>query len=138
MKPEPMLRLLVLALAVSCGIKPPQTVAQPRNLMDPSLTELGYIPLPDLGMGTYTRDGHTEAGGLYPDGWATRPPDFEAAVREIARRQVQPLDAQGNPDPERGKIVLMSAGMSNTLIFFEGHAGDGYACFRERAHQRRV
>jgi hypothetical protein len=128
-----MIKLLMLTLAACCWIRPQQAVAQPQNLMDPSLTELGYIPLPDLGLGTYTRDGHTELGGLYPEGWPTRPPEFEAAVLEIAQNQIQPLDAQGNPDPQRGKIVLMSAGMSNTLIFFEGHPSDGYSCFRERA-----
>jgi hypothetical protein len=102
----------VIVSIVSCSIGLQPSVAQPQNLMDPSLTQLGYIPLSDLGSGTYTRDGHTELGGLYPDGWPTRPPEFEAAVLEIAKNQIQPLDAQGNPDPERGKIVLMSAGMS--------------------------
>jgi hypothetical protein len=101
--------------------------------MDPSLTELGYIALPDLGLGTYTRDGHTEPGGLYPDGCPTRPPEFEAAVPEIAKNQIQPLDAQGNPDPQGGKIVLMSVGMSNTNIFFEGRPDLPYTAFHKRA-----
>ncbi len=135
MKPKPMLKLLVLALTVCCWIGSPQAVAQPRNPMDPSLTQLGYIPLPDLGPGTYTRDGHTESGGLYPEGWPTRPPEFETTALEIAKNRIRPLDGQGNPDSQNGKIVLMSAGMSNTVIYFEGHAGDDYACFRERAQQ---
>lgn len=134
MKPKPMTKIVVLAaVAASCWLGPRQAGAQAQNLMNPSLTELGYIPLPELGLGTYTRDGHTEPGGLYPEGWPTRPPEFEAAVLEIAKNQIQPLDAQGHPDPQNGKIVMMSAGMSNTLIYFEGHAGDEYACFRERA-----
>jgi hypothetical protein len=131
MKTEAFMRLLMLVLTASCWAGLQQAMAQ--NLMDPSLTELGYIPLPELGLGTYTRDGHTELGGLYPQGWATRPPEFEAAVLEIARNQIQPLDTQGNPDPERGKIVLMSVGMSNTNIFFEGRPDLPYTAFHKRA-----
>jgi hypothetical protein len=66
------MKLLIFALAACCWIRPRQAVAQPQNLMDPSLTELGYIPLSNLGLGTYTRDGYTESGGLYPEGWASR------------------------------------------------------------------
>ena len=40
---------LAVAGVLSCWIAPQHTVAQQQNLMDPSLTELGYIPLPDLG-----------------------------------------------------------------------------------------
>jgi hypothetical protein len=106
--------------------------SEAQNLMDPTLTELGYIPLPDLGLGTYTRDGHTELGGLYPDGWTIRPPQWEALALEIATNQIQPLDAEGNPDPEKGKIVMMSAGMSNTNIFFEGRPDLPHAAFHKR------
>lgn len=122
-----------IVAAVLCGGFAQQAVAEPQNLMDPSLSELGYIPLPDLGSGTYTRDGHTELGGLYPDGWCIRPPELEARALEIARNQIQPLDAQGNSDPAGGKIVLMSAGMSNTNIFFEGRPDLPYAAFHKRA-----
>ena len=124
---------LAVAGVLSCWIAPQRTAAQQQNLMDPSLTELGYIPLPDLGPGTYTRDGHTEMGGLYPDGWPIRPPELEAAALEIAQDQIQPLDAAGNPDPEGGKIVMMSAGMSNTNIFFEGRPDLPHTAFHERA-----
>ena len=93
-----MVFLTLAAVAVFCRIAPQRSVAQPRNLMDPSLTELGYIPLPDLGMGTYTRDGHTELGGLYPNGSPIRPPQVETAATEIAAKQIQPLDARGEPD----------------------------------------
>lgn len=127
--------LAAVAVAASSWITPQSAGAQAGNPMDPSLTELGYIPLPDLGPGTYIRDGRTELGGLYPGGWPVRPPEFENTVLEVARNQILPLDAQGNPDPENGKIVMVSAGMSNTLIYFEGHAGDDYACYRERAQQ---
>jgi len=108
-----------------------QAAGQQRNLMDPSLSQLGYVPLPDLGSGTYTRDGHTELGGLYPHGWPIRPPEVEAAAMQIAN-QIQPLGPQGDPDPENGKIVLMSAGMSNTNIFFEGRPDLPYTAFHKR------
>ncbi len=126
---------LTVAIAAHgfCWIAAQRTTAEPQNPMDPSLTELGYIPLPDLGPMTYTRDGHTELGGLYPDGWCIRPPELEARALDIARNQIQPLDAQGNPDPEGGKIVMMSAGMSNTNIFFEGRPDLPHAAFHKRA-----
>lgn len=127
---------IIQALAVAlllCGLISLRVGAQRRNPMDPSLTELGYIPLPDLGFGTYTRDGYTVLGGLYPDGWPIRPPELEAVARDIAHHQIQPLDAEGNPDPENGRIVLMSAGMSNTFLFFEGWPHLPYTPFHSRA-----
>jgi hypothetical protein len=138
--------MVMVSAALFCGVAPPRGAAQPRkgaqaqdpaprrpNLMDPSLTELGFVPLPDLGPGTYVRDGHKEVGGLYPDGWPIRPPELEKAALDLARNRIQPLDADGNPDPHHGKIVMMSAGMSNTFIFFEGRPNDGYASFHDRA-----
>lgn len=135
MRPGHTWAVLVLAgvVAWSCGITPQCGLAEPQNLMDPSLTELGYVPLPDLGLGIYTRDGHIELGRLYPDGWPVRPPDLDQVARDVAANLIQPLDAQGHPDPEGGKVVMMSAGMSNTLIFFKGHPDDGYASFHDRA-----
>lgn len=123
---------ILATLIVAAGLCWNPVAGQSRNLMDPSLSELGYIPLPDLGSGTYTRDGHTELGGLYPDGWPIRPPEVEDAAIQVAH-EIQPLDAQGNPDPERGKIILMSAGMSNTNIFFEGRPDLPHTAFHERA-----
>lgn len=128
---------IIVTVGIAAGvlgwITPERAGGQAQNLMDPSLSELGYIPLPDLGPGTYTRDGHTELGGLYPEGRCTRPPEVEARALEIAKSQIQPLDAQGNPDPANGKIVLMSSGMSNTNIFFEGRPDLPYTAFHKRA-----
>ena len=98
--------VLVGVVAWSCGITPQCGLAEPQNLMDPSLTELGYVPLPDLGLGIYTRDGHIELGGLYPDGWPVRPPDLDQVARDVAANLIQPLDAQGHPDPEWGTLLL--------------------------------
>ena len=57
-------------------------------------------------------------GGFYPGGKNERPKDHEAAGLKLAK-QVQPLNAQGQPDPN-GKIVLMSVGMSNTMQSSQG------------------
>ncbi len=71
-------------------------------------------PLSELGREKY----QGFEGGFYPDGRNERPKEHEAAGLKLAR-QVQPLDAQGKPDPN-GKIVLMSVGMSNTSQSSEG------------------
>jgi hypothetical protein len=74
------------------------------------------IPLTDLGGDVYVRmDGQNtgEIGGLYPGGSNVRPPEHEADGVAMAS-QIVPLDANGNPDPVNGKIVLVSIGMSNT------------------------
>ena len=71
-------------------------------------------PLNELGREKY----QSFEGGFYPGGKNERPSDHEAAGLKLAR-QVQPLNAQGQPDPN-GKIVLMSVGMSNTSQSSEG------------------
>lgn len=78
-------------------------------------------PLTELGSEAYVRmDGEPTGyrGGLYPDGANTRPPTHEAAGMAAAAR-IQPLDEAGQPSPD-GKIVLLSAGMSNTSSEFNG------------------
>ncbi len=72
-------------------------------------------PLTELGSGDY--QGHL--GGLYPGGKNTRPATHDAAGLVLAH-EVRPLDADGKPD-SRGKIVLLSIGMSNT-----GQASQGF------------
>lgn len=71
-------------------------------------------PLNELGVAKY----QDFEGGFYPKGRNGRPNDHEAAGLKLAK-QVQPLNAQGQPDP-KGKIVLMSVGMSNTSQSSEG------------------
>jgi Cu/Ag efflux protein CusF len=71
-------------------------------------------PLNELGREKY----QGFEGGFYPQGRNERPKEHEAAGLKLAQ-QVQPLNAQGKPDPE-GKIVLMSVGMSNTSQSSEG------------------
>ncbi len=73
-----------------------------------------FKPLTELGTDKY--QGY--AGGLYPDGKNDRPAAHEQAGVQLAK-QVQPLNAEGKPDPN-GKIVLLSIGMSNTSQISDG------------------
>ncbi len=74
----------------------------------------GFKPLSELDTGKY----HGYEGGLYPGGKNERPAAHEAeGVRRA--RQVQPLDADGQPSAD-GKIVLLSIGMSNTAQASQG------------------
>jgi hypothetical protein len=66
-------------------------------------------PLTELGTEKY----QGFAGGLYPDGKNVRPKDHEAAGLKLAA-DVRPLNTDGEPDDENGRVVLMSIGMSNT------------------------
>lgn len=75
-------------------------------------------PLVDLGPGqTY----HGQEGGLYPGGSNVRPAAHDAAGQKIARGIV-PLDAEDNPDPVNGKIVLLPVSVSNG--YGAWHRGD--------------
>jgi len=72
--------------------------------------------LTDLGDGYYVRmDGQTTTfrGGLYPDG-RNQPPTEHTTAGLAAAARIEPLDANGSPDPSDGKIVMISIGMSNT------------------------
>jgi hypothetical protein len=61
-------------------------------------------------------------GGLYPEGKNIRPTAHEEAGLALAK-QVVPLDSNGKKSTtSRGKIVLLSVGMSNT-----GQASQGFA-----------
>jgi enterochelin esterase family protein len=71
-----------------------------------------FKPLTELGQEEYKGF----KGSLYPDGKNERPAAHEAAGRALAR-QVQPLDKNGKPSA-KGKIVLVSVGMSNTSQVF--------------------
>jgi hypothetical protein len=78
------------------------------------------IPLMDLGSQEYIRmDGQQTGftGGLYPQGGNQRPAGFNQDALEAAAR-IQPLDSNGTPDPASGKLVMISAGMSNASAEF--------------------
>lgn len=94
-------------------------------LADCSLTSIDVTPLPDAGPRFYK--GYQ--CGLYPRGANTRPPSHDAAAL-VAAAQVQPLEANGNPNAATGKIVMISIGMSNTANEF---AVLGSGAFKPRA-----
>ena len=79
----------------------------------PARDSTGMIALPDLGKAMYKG----EQGGLYPGGVNTPPPAHLEAGLKMAHKIV-PLDADGHPAP-RGKIVMISVGMSNTTMKFQ-------------------
>ena len=80
-----------------------------------NVTSVGLTPLIDFSPGE-THLGFE--GGLYPGASNFRPSAHDAAG--LARAQaIQPLDANGNPDPG-GSYVLISIGMSNTNQEFGG------------------
>ena len=78
---------------------------------DCTLTNIGIVPLNELGLGSYSNN----AGGLYPGGLNTRPTAHEAAGIAIAQN-IKPLDAAGNVNTNTGKIGLLSLGMSNITM----------------------
>jgi hypothetical protein len=90
-------RLLVLALLA--GLAPP-----PADAANCEITSVGFIPLNDLGTGTY----QGEEGGLYPGGANQRPAAHDAAGRALAEA-ITPIGE---------RIVLISIGMSNTTQEF--------------------
>jgi hypothetical protein len=71
------------------------------------------VPLTDLGSASYLG---LFQGGLYENGSNSMPFDHMADGLAHAAR-IRPLDENGNPSP-RGKIVMISLGMSNTSQVF--------------------
>ncbi len=80
--------------------------------LEPKATT-GLIPLTDMRADASYRG---EDGGLYGQGRNT-PPEALLNRAMAAAGQIQPLDAQGAPSPD-GRIVMVSAGMSNTRMKF--------------------
>ena len=80
-------------------------------LAQPAKTSTGLIPLCDMSAGDRYKG---QDGGLYGAGRNT-PPEahLKAALAQAA--SIQPLDAAGKPS-SKGKIVLLTHGMSNTTM----------------------
>jgi hypothetical protein len=85
-------------------------------------------PLNDLGTGTYLG----AQGGLYPNGTNLRPASFDAAGVAIAQ-SIQPLDGNGNPDPN-GKYAIISIGESNTSDTYRQFMADANADPSKNSH----
>jgi hypothetical protein len=79
------------------------------------------LPLDVLGTATYLGS----QGGLYPGGTNVRPADHDAFGVGLAQG-IQPLDANGNPDPN-GKYVLLAIGESDTRDIFDQFVIDANA-----------
>ena len=78
------------------------------------------IPLTELGNQEYVRMGGQETGfigGLYPNGSNDPPPAHLSAGLQQSSL-IQPLNINGQPDSQAGKIVMISIGMSNTNAEF--------------------
>jgi hypothetical protein len=71
------------------------------------------VPLNELETGTY----FGAEGGLYPNGSNTMPSGQNSAGLSLAQ-SIQPLDANGDPDPN-GVYVLLSVGVSITHTIFD-------------------
>jgi len=79
---------------------------------DCTRTSVGFTPMLDAGSSFY----RGFEASLYPGGRSTPPADYAALGLEYAG-QVCPLNSVGQPDP-KGRIVLLSIGMSNTTQEF--------------------
>jgi hypothetical protein len=84
-------------------------------------TNTPLVPLDILATGTYLG----EEGGLYPNGSNLRPTDHDSFGVGLAAG-IQPLDANGNPDPN-GKYVLLALGESDTRDIFNQFIVDANA-----------
>lgn len=115
---QTLLLLMAACLLLLALVTPVAAAAQEETCSMPF--EPVSTPLNDLAGEEYLRMDGTPTGafgGLYPQGSNSRPPAHEAAGQRIAR-QVVPLNAAGNPDPQQGRIVMISIGMSNTAMEF--------------------
>jgi lysophospholipase L1-like esterase len=105
--------LAVAALVSASGTAEAYSRARShRPAANCSRTSVGFTPLNDLATGTY--QGYE--GGLYLDG-DNLPSASYQSWGQTRTQAVQPLDANGQPDPN-GRIVLLSIGMSNTTMEF--------------------
>jgi hypothetical protein len=77
-------------------------------------TGTGWMPLNDLGTGTYLG----QVGGLYPGGINTPPDSYKDKLTAICSA-VKPLNAAGIPDLATGKIGFVSIGASTCKMFMD-------------------
>ena len=98
----------------------PTTQSQVSTALEACSSESSFTGLPpitDLGPGqTYMG----QLGGLYPNSSNDMPASHRAAGEQIARNIV-PLDANGNPDPVNGQIVMAHIETSLTMLVWSGY-----------------
>jgi hypothetical protein len=99
-------------LSLLCAVVLVLAVVWRAAASDCANTSTGLIPLTELGPGFY----HGKQGGLYPDGSNTCPAAHQAVGLQIAN-SIRPLKWNGKPK-QKGSIVLLSIGMSNTTMEF--------------------
>jgi hypothetical protein len=100
------LGMLLPCPLLSCGGA--ETTAPPHAAMN-------LVPLTETG--SYDKNGTAYERGLYPGGAGTIPETHRKAGERIAR-SIVPLSSAGIPDPQGGKIVLLSEGHSNPRDYF--------------------
>lgn len=91
-----------------------QATRQKRTPQPQQPHSLGLQPIDEM---SATDRYKGEEGGLYGGG-RNSAPESHHRLALAATNQIQPLDRNGNPDPN-GKIVLISLGMSNTMQHFQ-------------------
>ena len=103
--------LLGLAITPAIAAADEPCTAQEEMACQGNAT-IDLVPLTELAGSDY----QGEEGGLFVGG-TNEPPEDHACAGQDAAATVQPLDADGNPDPD-GRIVLFAVGMSNTTQEF--------------------
>ncbi len=104
---------LILAALVIVGVVLITSVVDIKNSQPVEAAKVSTkrVAINDLGTGKYL---NAFQGGLYENGTNVVPADHASAGMAKAK-EVQPLDADGNPSPT-GKMVLMSIGFSNATM----------------------
>ncbi len=107
-RPKTLSLTLIITLLTILPLATPHVSAA-----DCSKTSANRTPLTELGDNLY----QGKKGGLYPEG-NTLPLKVQETDMEIVKR-IQPLNKEGNPDPENGRIVFLSIGNMITSIEFQ-------------------
>lgn len=101
-----------LILSLLCAFALVFAVVWRAAASDCGNTSTGLVPLTELGSGFY----QGKQGGLYPDGGNTCPAAHLESGVHMAD-SIGPLKLNGKPK-KKGRIVLLSIGMSNTTMEF--------------------
>lgn len=100
-------------VGLACGMEASPAQRGPSRCADSQSTPLSDLTTPYRGLGV----------GLYPGGQTAPSAAHISVGLDRAKTVVRPLDLSGVPDA-RGKIALLSIGMSNTASEFERFIAD--------------